>query len=68
MRTLTKWTAKRAGGRITVYGWEQREGEAQGHEVKVVSVDKIEPDPSQAFCLATTKDGEQVKLTVGIYV
>lgn len=37
MHTLTNWKAKRAGGRMTVYGKDEA-----GNETKVVGVDYIE--------------------------
>ncbi len=36
MQNISNWTAKRAGGRITVYGV------SDGRPLKVVGVDKIE--------------------------
>lgn len=38
MHTLRNWTAKRAGGRITVYGEDD-----SGVSTKIVGVDRIEP-------------------------
>lgn len=62
MRTLRNWTAKRAGGRITVYGQDEH-----GAATKVVGVDSITSTGvgSRAYCFAVAKDGEQVKLHVG---
>ncbi|ABQ68571.1 hypothetical protein Swit_2212 [Rhizorhabdus wittichii RW1] len=37
MHTLTMWRAKRAGGRMTVYGKDEA-----GNDTKVVGVDRIE--------------------------
>lgn len=37
--TLTDWRARRAGGRITVYGTDRRTGNA----AKLVGVDEIKP-------------------------
>lgn len=37
MHKLTDWRAKRAGGRMTVYGKNER-----GEDAKVVGVDRIE--------------------------
>jgi len=55
METITNWTAKRAGGRITIYGVK-----SDGRPLRVVGVDKIEagsPHP-----VATDKDGTQYLL------
>lgn len=49
--TLTNWTAKRAGGRITIL-----------HEAgKVTHVDLIAPDENGAI-IATDKDGRKYRL------
>jgi hypothetical protein len=55
-KTLTNWTAKRAGGRITIYGTNEA-----GNPDRIVGVDKIAPDPAgecMTAVLATDKDGE----------
>lgn len=57
MRTLKNWTAKRAGGRITVYGFDE-----SGKGVKVVGVDCIVGN--SGHCIATDKTGENVKLII----
>lgn len=62
MRTLRNWTAKRAGGRITVYGFTDDE-EHRG--VKVVGVDCITGNSDRKYCIATTKDGEEIRLSIG---
>ena len=49
---LFKWTAKRAGGRITIY-----------HSTgKIVGIDKIEL--VEGDVVATTNDGDQYKLSL----
>lgn len=57
MHTLSNWKAKRAGGRITIYGVDQN-----GISTKIVGVDRIEP--SAGFCIATDKDGAAHRLAV----
>ncbi len=47
---LTKWTAKRAGGRITITGQD-----AEGHPRKIVGVDTIGPQSGGFGAAATTK-------------
>lgn len=59
MRTLKNWTAKRAGGRITIYGKDEA-----GAETKVVGVDSITADSRGVIALV--KDGERVLLAVAI--
>lgn len=53
---LFDWKAKRAGGRITVYGKEN------GVDAKIVGVDKIEPRGGKI--VATDKAGEEHTLVV----
>jgi hypothetical protein len=61
MHTLKNWRAKRAGGRITVYGTNAETGQAD----KVVGVDVIEPHKFKQgiftieAALATDKNGEK---------
>ncbi len=57
MEKLTNWTAKRAGGRITVKGTDDT-----GHPVRIVGVDVIMRPASSLHPIATTKDGEQFVL------
>lgn len=61
MRTLRNWTAKRAGGRITVYGYEDR-GDPRPYEVRVPHVDTIKPHDGRV--VATNKDGEAFELAL----
>jgi hypothetical protein len=51
-KTLKEWRAKRAGGRITVYGKDA----TTGAETKIVSVDSIQPSKVTG-CIAVDKDG-----------
>jgi hypothetical protein len=51
-KTLKNWRAKRAGGRITVYGTDA----TTGAETKIVAVDEIRPSKVQG-CIAVDKDG-----------
>lgn len=51
-KTLINWRAKRAGGRITVYGEDQ---DNNRKEVKVTNVDSIVP--GVGCCVATDKAG-----------
>jgi hypothetical protein len=62
MKCITKWTARRAGGRITINGWEQAEGEKVGHSIKIVGVDTIEAGKDGGNPVATDKDGERYEL------
>lgn len=55
MHTLTDWTAKRAGGRITVYGKDDN-----GQDAKVVGVDRIEG--SKPYPVAVDKNGVRYAL------
>lgn len=57
MRTLYNWAARRAGGRITIYG-RNHIGDAE----RLVGVDKI--DIEHECPVATTKDGEKVLLSL----
>lgn len=49
MHKLSNWKAKRAGGRITVYGTDE-----SGNATKLVGIDeiKIEPNDGQPIILA----------------
>lgn len=62
MHTLKNWKAKRAGGRITVYGLDHETGK----EIKLVGVDRIEPsNRPEAMCvLAYDKDGSTHTLAI----
>ena len=62
MRTLYNWTAKRAGGRITVYGLESAK-HREPENVKIVGVDKIVP-AGDGSCCAHVKDGQLIKLAI----
>lgn len=62
MKRIERWNARRAGGRITINGWEQREGEAVGHPVKIVGVDTIEAGKDGSSPVATDKNGERYEL------
>lgn len=53
--TLSNWKAKRAGGRITVYGVDEN-----GRSTKIPNVDVIEPACGHA--VATDKNGETHRL------
>lgn len=57
MHTLKNWRAKRAGGRITVYGQDA----TSGADRKVVGVDVIEP--RNGLVVATDKNGDEYVLT-----
>lgn len=60
MLKLTNWTAKRAGGRITITGLDPT-----GKEVKVVGVDTIKAGDSAGMGtppVATDKDGAKFLL------
>lgn len=62
-KTLANWRAKRAGGRITVYGDEV----VRGHTVntKIVGIDTITPGMfHEGACYATDKDGITHKLVL----
>jgi hypothetical protein len=56
MQKLKNWTAKRAGGRITINAVDADTGKP----VKVVGVDKIESTSEGPF--ATDKDGTEYAL------
>lgn len=59
-KTLRKWKARRAGGRITVTG----ENHDTGAQDKITNVDTIEP-PEQSNAhevIATDKDGVKHRL------
>jgi sensor histidine kinase YesM len=59
MRKLKNWTARRAGGRITI----KAQDAATGEEVKITNVDTIDgpSEPGEAT-IATDKDGERYNL------
>lgn len=63
MKTLQNWTAKRAGGRMTIYYADEN-----GLPAKVVGVDTIQgrPGPGE-LPVATDKHGERYYLAVGLY-
>lgn len=56
MKQLKNWTARRAGGRITINGVDAQ----TGNPIKVVGVDTIEA--GSPFPIATHKDGEKFEL------
>lgn len=58
-KVIRNWTAKRAGGRITINGMDEG-----GAPLKVVGVDYIKPDgPVQApYIVAVDKDGNRWRL------
>lgn len=57
---LHDWTAKRAGGRITVYGKDE-----SGKDAKIVGVDAIEPHYGGRNCVqALDKDGHSHELVL----
>lgn len=59
MATITHWTAKRAGGRITIYGTNHE----TGGPIRVVGVDKIEKlQHTDSHPTATDKDGRAHRL------
>lgn len=58
-KTLANWRAKRAGGRITIYGDNADNGEL----TKLVGVDTIIPGLAvEGCCYATDKDNVTHKL------
>jgi hypothetical protein len=57
MIKLINWTARRAGGRITINGVNA----ADGQPLKVVGVDKITPSKEMG-CIATRQDGTEFAL------
>jgi hypothetical protein len=58
MERLTNWTARRAGGRITITGTDNT-----GHQVKITNVDTIESRHADApHPVATDKSGERYVL------
>lgn len=58
-RTLKNWRARRAGGRITVYG----ECQATHTPMKITNVDQIEPGLAQSnMVVAVDKDGHRHNL------
>ena len=57
--TLKNWHAKRAGGRITIYGTDIDNGDA----ARITRVDKIEPTDNH--CVATVDGGTTHKLLLG---
>lgn len=61
MKTISNWTAKRAGGRITVYGVDGDTGDT----TKVVGVDMIKgarAGTGVKAVIATDKDGVEYEL------
>lgn len=60
MRKLRNWTAKRAGGRITIDGVD---GDT-GAPVKVVGVENIKPGEDRP--IATDKDGNEYGLIAAV--
>lgn len=62
MQTLINWSAKRAGGRITINGFDKKTGGA----VKLVGVDTIAARPRRGKVpwapVATHKSGERYVL------
>jgi hypothetical protein len=61
MHTLINWRARRAGGRITVYGEDD-----SGASAKIVGVDVIEPRAieGRVSVVAITKDNIMHKLII----
>lgn len=59
MTKLTDWTAKRAGGRITINGTDAKTGEPR----KVVGVDTITAAKAGKSPVAVDKDGARYELT-----
>lgn len=62
-KTLKNWRARRAGGRITVYG----EDHQTGQQVKITNVDDIKPggphrDGPGGYCVAVDKDSVSHRL------
>lgn len=58
MQTIKNWQARRAGGRITIYGKNE-----QGGEMKIVGVDQIKgPGPAGGLPIATDKNGTDYAL------
>jgi hypothetical protein len=55
---LKDWRAKRAGGRITVYGIDSRTGK----DTKIVAVDEIKPIEGRIF--AIDKNGTHHTLAI----
>lgn len=62
MPKIYNWTAKRAGAHITLVGWEKRDGEAVGHEVKIAGIASIECASGEQP-IATDKNGERYVLS-----
>ena len=63
MRYIFDWTAKRAGGRITIYGKELEPGLAPRKEleVRIPNVDKI--SPKGQIIVAIDKNGFEYRLS-----
>lgn len=55
MKTIKVWNAKRAGGRITIYGLDQ-----DGASIRVPNVDNIKPEDGKV--VATNKNGDRFHL------
>lgn len=53
MKSLRDWTARRAGGRITVYGTNVETGQ----DDKLTKIDAITPGPGTDRCTAKDSDG-----------
>ena len=58
MKTLTNWTARRAGGRITIKATDAETKQL----TKVVGVDTIERSQPAGQVIATDKSGERYVL------
>lgn len=60
-QVIKRWTAKRAGGRITIYGTGEN-----GAPLRVVGVDYIKPDgPVDCpYVVAVDKDGTRWRLDI----
>ncbi len=56
MKYVTGWRAKRAGGRITVYG------RIDGKDTRVSNVDEIKPEGGRV--VATDKNGDRFELAI----
>lgn len=58
MQKIINWTAKRAGGRITINGVDQ----ATGRPTKIVGIEEIQSANMDDFPTAIRFDGTQYKL------
>jgi hypothetical protein len=62
LQNVTAWTARRAGGRITINGKTD-----DGEPIKLVGVDTIAPSAAGNAAIATRKDGQTFRLcTAGV--